>query len=57
MSFHWCGNWVHDILHNFLVLLILLPAAIPMLGYLRRRALSKYKTMHAEDGHCCDEDH
>jgi hypothetical protein len=53
MHFHWCGNPVHDIVHNAVVLLALMPETLPLLGHLRSWALRKYKNLHVGDA--CNE--
>ena len=53
MYFHFCGNIIHDIVHNTLVVLALMPEAVPLLGQLRAFAVSKYEALHAKESHCC----
>jgi len=37
MHFHFCGDIVHDLVHNFVVLLSLAPEWVPLVGSLRER--------------------
>jgi hypothetical protein len=54
MHFHFCGNILHDLVHNFLVLLALMPEAVPLLGHLHQMAIAKFKRLH-EGQTCCEE--
>lgn len=43
MPFHWCGCLQHDIPYNAMVLLAMLPIALPFLGKLALMAKNKLK--------------
>lgn len=43
MHFHMCGNWLHDVFHNTLVVLSMAPDWLPLL---RGWSLSRLARMH-----------
>ena len=51
MHFHWCGNILHDIIHNSLVLLALMPETVPICSHARRWAINKFQewTAHGRE--------
>lgn len=41
MNFHWCGNPLHDLMHNLVMLLAMAPEWMPFVAHWARAKLNE----------------